>query len=269
MTWAWISPPTTGPHQRPGDRATRISRIELAAESCCCGSAGDRRPEILKTQSPRLQIVVVPATSGSAERDRAELWAVHTRKPGWPRGYGRESGSPTAPSPASFGIEIRAGIKVRWHNLRAQGRRDGSATVPQLSPWPPGGTQPADAHAARAGRAQFSSIRVFRWGRDKPRYGQEAPGVPNRGAAVNGLFGPAPASVARRPSWAGGRRPVVSAPQCAERASCRPEPSNKFAGSLTRFSVQRFGLAGPPASRSAPSSGSDLRWHHQQRQRQQ
>jgi len=130
-----------------------------------------------------------------------------------------------APSPASFGIE-KFGPVTKVAMAQTFERKvvsDGSATVPQLPPWPRAVAYsvPADAHVLPVpGAHNFKYSRVFRMGPpDKPKVAAKKPAAAKPAAAQpsNGLFGPAPAA---RPRAFGhqlsGVRPptnVVSAPQ--------------------------------------------------------
>ncbi|HET9585690.1 MAG TPA: hypothetical protein VFP38_16780, partial [Bradyrhizobium sp.] len=189
-------------------------------------------PEILKELKVRgFKIVhVVPATPDRPKTvTEPELWAVrHTPEPKiWPRTLVTgESPEPVlaAPSPASFGIE-KFGPVTKVAMAQTFERKvvsDGSATVPQLPPWPRpvAYSVPADAHVLPVpGAHNFKYSRVFRLGPpDKPKVAAKKPAAAKPAAAQpsNGLFGPAPATRPRAfgHQLSGVRPPTnVSAPQ--------------------------------------------------------
>jgi hypothetical protein len=152
---------------------------------------------------------VVPATPDRPKTvTEPELWAVrHTPEPKiWPRTLVTgESPEPVlaAPSPASFGIE-KFGPVTKVAMAQTFERKvvsDGSATVPQLPPWPRPVAYSVPGRcpcAARAGRAQFQVFPRIPIGatRQTEGGGQEARGGSSRPrrSRPTACSGPAPAA---------------------------------------------------------------------------
>ena len=254
-------------------------------------------PEILKELKARgFKIVhVVPATPDRPKTvTEPELWAVrHTPEPKiWPRTLVTgESPEPVLAAPSSRQFrhrEVRAGDQGRdGTDLRAQGRqrrqRNGAAVAPVAAPGGLLGTGGCPC-AARAGRAQFQVFPRIPIGatRQTEGGGQEARGgQASRGAAVQRPVRTSAGGPSAR-LWSPAER-GAAADQCGECAAdaLNAQPAiavafdplkNKFAGSLTRRTVDRFGPCGALTACfafSAVKAAATSRWHHQQRQRRQ